>query len=69
MDKDSLGYKLESINAEIEKSEAVVAKTINCKQGIMNVYLGSESSGLSASTTPLIVTAAVYVYPKLRLPK
>ena len=67
MDKDILSRcKIEAIDAEIEESEAVVAKIINCKQQI------EEATHVRRRTEPPVPMGPITsptVTPKPRLPK
>lgn len=67
MDKDILSRcEIEAIDAEIEESEAVVAKIINCKQQI------EEATHVRRRTEPPVLMGPITsptVTPKPRLPK
>ena len=72
MDKDILNQcKLDLIDAEIEESEAVVARIIDCKQQIeeaTRIPTSDPPSVVSAPLSPLVNTTKPRL-PKLMLPK
>ena len=69
MDKDILSRcELDTIDTEIEESEAVVAKIINCKQQIKEAT-NAHLSGTESPAPRTVSTAPPLMAPKPRLPK